>query len=295
MKKILLVGGCGYIGSAVFEYLKDKYHVDTVDLEWFGNFNNPNNLKLDFDELTTSQLEAYDIIFFSAAHSSANLCRDIDGAFDNNVMKFINFVRKLKKQKFIYASSSCVYVTSDSTPKVETDFLYPTDGLTLTKTTIDSYMLLCDVEYYGLRFGSVSGWSPNLRLDLMVNAMTLSAANDKQVIVFNGHAHRPILDINDLCKAVEKIIESDEDRRGIYNVASFNDNILNIGTQIAKYFAVPLVNKGNTFTYDFSISSQKFMDAFGFSFNTQLDKIVNTIVYNPFNENWNTRNEIPKK
>ena len=51
MKKILVTGGCGYIGSAIYNNLKDKYIVDTVDLEWFGNYTNPNNIKKDFDEL----------------------------------------------------------------------------------------------------------------------------------------------------------------------------------------------------------------------------------------------------
>ena len=48
MGRILIIGGCGYIGSQLFVYLKNKgYKVDTVDLEWYGNYVNPKNFKTD--------------------------------------------------------------------------------------------------------------------------------------------------------------------------------------------------------------------------------------------------------
>lgn len=289
MKNILITGGCGYIGSALYNEFNKKYNVDTVDLEWFENFNNNKNLKIDFDALTTDQLIKYDVVIHVAANSSVPLCKDIFDAYDNNVNKFINLVKKLKKQKFIYASSSCVYVTSDNKPKIEDDILFPMDGLTLTKTTIDQFMPLTDVEYYGLRFGSVNGYSPNMRLDLMINAMTLSALNNKQVNVFNGQAHRPILSINDLVRAVNTIINCDTDNRGVYNLASVNHNIYDIGKKVAGYLSVPVVDNGKNFTYDFAISSEKFMKTFNFAFKDTVESIVDDIKNNEFNKRWQKR------
>ena len=37
MKKILIIGGCGYVGSELYNSMKNSYEVDTVDLEWYGN------------------------------------------------------------------------------------------------------------------------------------------------------------------------------------------------------------------------------------------------------------------
>lgn len=289
MKKILIIGGTGYIGSSLYKDLITKHQVDTVDTEWFGNFINDINIKDDFNNLSRESLDWYDVILFVAANSSVQLCKDIFDAFENNVVKFFNLVRKLEKQKFIYASSSCVYVTSDDRPKDENDLLVPLDGLTLTKTTIDHLMSLTDVEYYGLRFGSVNGWSPNMRLDLMINSMTLSSLNNKEVNVFNGHAHRPILSTNDLVRAINKIIDTEEDKRGVYNLASFNDNILEIGKKVSEYMNVPLKDNGKNFTYDFSISSQKFIDAFDFKFNDNVETIVQQILDNPHNDKWSKR------
>ncbi len=292
MKKILIIGGCGYIGSALYEKFKDKHQVSTVDLEWFGNYTNIGNLKIDFEQLGELYLSQFDVVINVAAHSSVPLCKDIHAAFNNNVSKFVDLVGKLKKQKFIYASSSCVYVTSDNKPKKEDDVLFPMDGLTLTKTTIDQYMPLTNVEYYGLRFGSVNGWSPNMRLDLMVNAMTLSAQNNGEVNVMNGHAHRPILSINDLCRAVEAIIDCEEDKRGIYNLASVNHDIKTIGEIVGAQTQKPVKDKGNNFTYDFAITSEKFEKAFNFTFADSVSTIVTNITSKPINPKWQKRETI---
>lgn len=287
--KILIIGGCGYIGSALFSKLSSIHSVDTVDLEWFGNYSNPKNIKKDFSELTEEFLDNYEVIIFLAANSSVTMCKNIIDTFDNNVVKFYRLVSKLKKQKFIYASSSCVYVNSSTNEKSEDALLNPLDGLTLSKTVIDQLMNLLNIEYYGLRFGSVNGWSPNMRLDLMINSMTISSIDKKEVHVFNGNAHRPILGINDLCNAVATIINSSKDNRGIYNLASYNDNIYTIAKDVAKITSSKLVDGGNNFTYDFSITSEKFKSTYGFSFSDCTHSIVKSIIQNSRNVSWGKR------
>jgi len=287
--KLLIIGGCGYIGSALYTRFHKKYEVDTVDLEYFGNFVNPNNIKLGFDELKKEYLDRFDAIIFLAGNSSVKLCSDPFDTFDNNVGKFINLVKKLNKQKFIYASSSCVYVESGNSAKVETDLCSPIDGLTFSKTTIDNFMPLTNVEYYALRFGSVNGWSPNMRLDLMINSMTLSAQKNGILNVFNGECYRPILGINDLVSGIEKIIESKHDHRGVYNMKSFNNTISNIGHEVAKVTNSTLIDKGKDFTYNFSILTDKFSNTYNFQFTDTVQSIVTDIIARPYNDKWSKR------
>lgn len=289
MKNILITGGCGYIGSALYAHLIKNYSVTTVDLEWFGNFSNPSNIKKDFQTLDTEFLDKFDTVIHVAANSSVPLCKNVYESFDNNVTKFISLVSKLKKQKFIYASSSCVYVDGNNKAKVETDELCPMDGLTISKTTIDQFMPLTGVEYYGLRFGSVNGYSPNMRLDLIINSMTTNALKNKEVKVFNGEAHRPVVSINDLVRAVETIINCENDNRGVYNIASVNHRIYDIGSKVANHLSVPLIDTGKNFTYDFTIDCHKFMNTFNFEFKDTVESIVDTITSKEVNPNWQKR------
>lgn len=286
---ILIIGGCGYIGSSLFTHLSLKHNVETVDLELYGNFVNQKNIKMDYENLEQSYLDKFDVIILTAANSSMSLCKDIFDTFNNNVVKFYKLVTKLKKQKFIYASSSCVYTNFTGELKDENDLIDPVDGLTLSKTTIDYLMKLTNIEYYGLRFGSVNGWSPNMRLDLMINSMTLSAKNNKKVYISNGESYRPILFIDDLVSSVEKIIDCKEDKRGIYNLVSFNEKISNIGKKVASLTNSELIDQGNNFTYNFKISSLKFYKTFGDHQVSTLESIVNSVLNGPENIKWSKR------
>ena len=291
--RILCCGGAGYLGSAICSYLQDKaYERDSVDLEWFGSPHKGGWVSDtaglirddlmptisawgDYRDLTKEQLQTYDVVILAAAHSSVHMCeKDPIGAFKNNVDNFVGLLDKLTTQKFIYMSSSCVYTgIMDATE--EHPLSTPVDNLTMTKSIIDWYAQRSNVEYYGLRLGSVAGYSPNFRTDLMVNAMTLAAMNRKPVKVTNPGKYRPILAMSDLCRAVDTIVKCREDNRGIYNLASFNKKIEDVGVTVAQNFGVSLeVDKSIDNGYDFTMNCDKFRDTFGFGFKEKLEKLV---------------------
>jgi len=279
-KEILLIGGCGYIGSALFDELSKTHNVTSVDAEWFGRTVN-SNLKCDYESLKCDYIKKYDTVILTAAHSSVPMCNnDQKGAFNNNVVKFINFIQKLQpSQKFIHASSSCVYIKSDLNGAVETERLKPNDMLSFSKTTIDHYLEAFNpCEWYALRFGSVNGYSRNFRTDLMINAMTKNALLDNKLNISNGDNYRPILGIMDLVKAVKTIVESEEDKRGVYNVASFNVNIREVGNAIAKIIGCEVAEQEGGKSYDFCINTNKFKETYGFEFKESLETIVQSIV-----------------
>ena len=109
MKKILLIGSAGYIGTQLYSELQD-YDVTCVDTCWFDE---PLHdcIKKDFNELSTEFIQSFDVVILLAGHSSVKMCEgEFTNAFSNNVTNFINLLGKLtKSQKFIYASSSSVY------------------------------------------------------------------------------------------------------------------------------------------------------------------------------------------
>jgi nucleoside-diphosphate-sugar epimerase len=72
------------------------------------------------------------------------------------------------------------------------------------------------------RQGTVSGYSPRMRLDLIVNTMFKTAVEKREIIVNNSSIWRPILSIEDACSAYIRAIEASEDISGIFNIASGN-------------------------------------------------------------------------
>ena len=288
MPKILLLG-IGYIGSALYDYLKNDYNVVSSDLEWYGNFVNPNNFKQDYYNLTTEFLSKFDVIILLSGHSSVKMCENnMLSAFKNNVRNFVDLLNRiLPEQKLIYASSSSVYGNIDGLNVTEDCKEYvPNNYYDLTKAEIDSYAKLSNRQYFGLRFGTLNGPSPNTRIDLMLNAMLTTALDEKEIRIFNAGIHRPILGIFDCCAAIRMIIEKGTfENRGIYNLASFNSTVDDIGNQMGQILNVPVKiidekpiivenAKLQTKAYNFSISSEKFRKTFDFEFKDTVESIT---------------------
>lgn len=280
---ILILGGCGYIGSRLYLHLQPTHKVETVDLEWFGNEINPKNSRIDFRTLTTDQLNKADVVILLAGHSSVPMCKnDMMSSFRNNVVNFVELLNKLKSQKLIYASSSSIYGNTQDIAAPETWERYdPKTFYDLNKQEIDYYAKLSNVEFYGLRFGTVNGWSPNLRTDIMLNKMYQDAVSKGTIEVFNKHIFRPILGIDDLCRAVESIINGGN-HRGIYNLASFNASVGDISEAISEALEgqVQIVDRGISQTYNFSINTTKFRDIYNFEFQASVDSIVESLKQN---------------
>jgi len=294
MNKILIIGGCGYIGSQLFNFLTKKgYDTSSVDLELFGNPDIP-NLKENFKNLTKEYLSQYESIVLLAGHSSVKMCdSNMVGCFKNNVEYFIDLLTKLEtNQKFIYASSSSVYGNVNRNIMTEECNEYIAGNFyDLSKAEIDYYCKIYNnINYYGLRFGTVNGFSDNIRNDIMINAMVSNAISNKEIKVFNPSVKRPILYINDLCRAIETIILKGKfENRGIYNLASLNSTVENIGRKVVEIFSdVKLtviedpnqLYNNNVKVYDFAISSDKFISTFDFQFEGTIPLIAKNVNLN---------------
>lgn len=275
---ILVIGGCGYIGSALYQHLTDKFwdEVVSVDAEWYGRTNDK-NVALYYDVLTKEWLSDFHTIILCAAHSSVKMC---DGnakwAMKNNVINLVDLIDKMADDtKLIYMSSSSVYNGGLDVDEDDLDFK-PTNVYDITKYTGDVLAEKFDKNVFGLRLGTVNGYSKNLRSDLMINKMYLDAKDDGYITVTNKDFFRPVLDIQDLCKGIERLINW-HGRPGIYNLASFNMKIGEIASLVGEELDVPVVDAGESPTYDFSISHCKFTQEFEFDFRGNVRSIVKSL------------------
>lgn len=289
MKKVLLIGGRGYIGSRYFNDFKDEQDIEVVDIGWFSK---DGVRGTDFNDLEESHISKFDSIILLAGHSSVKMCdEDRKSSFNNNVRNFVNILEKVREdQRLIYASSSSVYGDTKSSSVDEQYNTYePNNYYDLTKQISDIYAQKSNLDIYGLRFGTVNGWSPVLRADIMINAMVRSALQDGHVKLYVKDIYRPILGISDLCSAIKILVESKERNPGIYNLASFNSTSEEIANQVAEEMGVEVVEYSqeqiNTISniklqskaYNFSIDSSKFCRTYGFGFKETVESITKEV------------------
>ena len=295
MKKILLIGGNGYLGCRIYEYLLNKkYDVTNLDLGWFGIVY-PETIQKDYRDLTKKELSKYTHIILLAGHSSVSMCGgELTSCFNNNVFNFTNLLDKIDdNQTLIYSSTLAVY---GNNPKLVTEedpikkALNVYDYTKIARENIANFYP--NKKLIGLRFGSVSGFSPNFRNENLLNALTLSSINQQPLTISNGDAYRSVLGLNDLCCAIDKIIEVDIIKNKIYNLTSVSDKIINFGYEVKRLTNSELiVNDSFKTDYSFNCSAELFEKDYNFKFGDTIESIYNDIIINYDSILFNTKRQ----
>jgi nucleoside-diphosphate-sugar epimerase len=290
-KNILLLGGNGYIGSRLYEHLLSSwYRVDNVDLCWFGKLYDE-TLVVDYKHLTKEHISKYSHIVLLAAHSSVAMCaNNLDSAINNNVMNFIDIVNKISDdQVLIYGSTCAIYGKNSNLATEDMDIGNALNFYDFSKISTENVARLYPTKkIIGLRFGSVNGFSKNMRKENLLNSLTLTYLQNKPLILSNGDSMRSVLGLTDLCSAIETIIAKDFIKNKIYNITSVNDSILNFGKSIQKLTSSELI-MNNTFTTDYSFycSTNLFEKDYKFKFTDTVESIFTELVDNYDNIEFN--------
>jgi nucleoside-diphosphate-sugar epimerase len=281
--KILLIGGNGYIGSRLYNQLKKKnYNVDNLDLCWYGKIYDETIVK-NYDDLTKEDLEKYTHVILLAGFSSVGMCKDLYKTVKNNVTYFSNLVEKLNsEQVLIYASSCSVYGNGNKVLNENDKLESPLNNYDFSKQSLDYITnLSINKRCVGLRFGTVNGYSPNLRTDLVINAMTLSSLEQNKIFVSNGNIRRSLLGIDDLCNAIEKIVVTKNIKSDVYNIISCSYSIVELAKKIQSINGCELVvNDSLSTSYSFTVTNEKFESEFKFKFVDTVDSIYRNLIDN---------------
>ncbi len=291
--KILIIGGSGYVGTRLVEHLSE-FKVSILDVV-SPLADNVNFFKGRYQDFDREFFKNFDIIILLAGQCSVKSSEDVLDSVDNNIRNFSFLLSCLSTtQKFIYASSASIYGNTNGNEAVEDQT--PSNPLTiydLSKKCIDDIAALSEKNYFGLRFGTVCGFSKNFRNDVFINSMTNNALTDGVVNLSNGNVNRGVLGISDLCRAVELIIKDKDSfsKRGIYNLSSFNITIKQAADFVYNRFEdielIEVIDDSNQklnfdkrTVYDFKINSSKFSKTFNFEFLDTIDSIVEEISAN---------------
>lgn len=302
---ILVTGGAGYIGSVLVQKLVDRgFKVRVFDRFYFGK-KHLAHLGRSVD-LVVGDIRRFDPKYLNGVDAIihlAALSNDPTAEFNPKANWEINYLstKKLAADakragiaKFVFASSCSVYYTSTAKLKKtfdENDKISPRAPYSLSKKMAEGALLsLADKNFVPtiLRAGTVYGFSPRMRYDLVVNTMLKDAISKRTIIVLaRGEQWRPLVDIGDLVKTYLAVLEAPE-----YKVAGqiFNVNFDNFKVkEIAKHVQKTLdgnprikIDRIQDFLYDrsYKVSGWKLEKVLGIKPKISIDDSVKNMVKN---------------
>lgn len=226
MKRILITGGAGFIGSNLAKKLLEDENNKVICLDNFDPFYSPRQKELNVAGLKTNErfnfiegsirsmddlnkAKGIDVIVHLAAKTGVRPSIHEPGVYyDVNVkgtQTLLEFAKQQKIQQFVFGSSSSVYGINKNVPWKENENLLPISPYASTKLSCEMlghvYHHLYGMRFIALRFFTVYG--PAQRPDLAIHKFFKSILNDKSIPVFgDGTTSRDYTFIDDIVKGI---------------------------------------------------------------------------------------------
>lgn len=302
-KKVLVIGGAGYLGSVLVpKLLKLGYKVRILDNLMYGSdhlgpiIKHPNCELLEGDIRNISTL----VLALSDVDAAINLaaivgdpaCKnDPESAIETNYLAnkaVAETCKYFQVNRFLYASTCSVYgQMKDEKELTENSPLNPVSLYAKSKIQSEEGILdLMDENFSPtiLRMGTLYGYSPRMRFDLVANAMAKTAVSDKKIYVHaEGKQWRPMLNVDDAAQAYIKCLEAPlgKIRGEIFNVGSQNQNyqILEIAQIIKQCIneAELIIEKSGTDPRNYFVSFSKIQKILNFKIKHTIEQSVREI------------------
>ena len=239
--RVLVTGADGYIGSVLTPMLEER-GVEAVALD-SGLFADcalgpvPQAgapLPLDIRDVEPRHLFGVDAVMHLAALSNDPLgALSEQATIDINqhgTTRLARAARDAGVKRFIFSSTCSVYGAQGGDCAVEGSPTLPLTAYARTKVAAERELLaMADdgFEIICLRNATAYGFSPRLRLDLVVNYFAAGAATMGKILMLsNGLAWRPLVHVRDICRAFLAVLEAPAEavRGEIFNVGSLREN-----------------------------------------------------------------------
>ena len=260
MKRIILCGGSGYIGTKLTEVLLEKtdYHlviIDRLDFKLDSDFKSKfyDSDRVEFHQkdirdlnFMNQQIRKGDYVVNLAALVGEPLCKiKPEEAIEVNFEAAKNLADLCKEKniaKFIQLSTCSNY--GQAKEMVDEDGeLFPTSLYAETKVNLEKYLIQNISNATVLRCATAYGLSVGrMRFDLLVSNFIKEAWLEKQINVFMPEVHRPIVHVSDISDAILLCIEHEGILSRVYNVGSSIQNYTKrqIAEKVSDRLNVPL-------------------------------------------------------
>lgn len=286
---ILVTGGAGYIGAVAVRELLDKgFAVRVLDKFLYGDGpleevkSRIDCVEADICQLNEAVLDGVEVVIHLAG-----LSNDPTAEFNPEANRRMNTVatrtlaEACKRQgikRFIFASSCSVYdrgMMAEDFIQNEDTAVVPRAAYATSKYQAERALLeLADDNFQPviLRQGTVYGWSPRMRYDLVVNTFVRSAFETGKLTVHcGGEMWRPLVDVTDVARCYLACMQADPQLVAgqIFNLSHKNYRILELAHWVKKALSGIVdveieVEYGSQTARDYRVETKKIERALGF-------------------------------
>ncbi|MFW5872689.1 MAG: NAD-dependent epimerase/dehydratase family protein [bacterium] len=273
MEKILITGGAGYKGIVLTNKLLEQgYKITVLDNFMYGyepimhlaTHPNISIIKADLRN-KIENIRQYDVIFHLAGISGFPACAsNPHSAHLINVEATRTLAKALSRdQLLINASTTSMYGKSGE-PCNESTLVDPVSTYAMTKLAAEKIIMELE-NVISLRLATIFGFSPKMRMDLMVNDFTYKAVKEGVLVLFDSFAKRTFMHVADAADCyIFSMKNADKMRGGIFNAGG---NHLNF----SKLDLAKIIKQ----KYDFNIIDSEMKDKDLRHFIVNFDKIEN--------------------
>jgi len=279
-RNVLVIGGAGYIGSALLpKLLEAGYRVRLLDLLLYDTdpiasvLSHPNLEVIQGDFRHVGKIVEVMQGMNSVVHLGAivgdpacELDRELTTEVNLSATRMVAEVARLcDVERFIFASTCSVYGACDEVLD-ERSSTKPVSHYGNTKLAAERVLREMSNGRFSptiLRFATIYGLSGRTRFDLVVNLLTAKAKIDGQITVNGGNQWRPFVHVDDAALAIAKVLESPRALVGseVFNVGSDAQNytIKEIGELVHQFVpgAELVVNEHDTDRRNYKVSFAK--------------------------------------
>jgi nucleoside-diphosphate-sugar epimerase len=257
-RKVLLVGGAGYVGSVLTrELLERGYAVRILDRLYFGDLglrDHRDRVELVVGDMRTLTPDVVEDV--EAVINVGGLSNDPTAEYNPKANYEMNTLAAKKLadlcvahgvRRYIFASSCSIYdrgvseeardVLLDEELEVDPKAAYSSSKYEAERLLLD--MSSADFCPVILRKGTIYGFSPRMRYDLVVNTFVKDALSKGYITIhYGGEMWRPLVEVRDVARAYIACLRADEDKvkEQIFNISFHNIRISELALRVRETF-----------------------------------------------------------